>query len=150
MVSVPRRVQATPPVHKGPGVTVWYQPTNSRRDLPRIPGAQRRLTMEEYLVSSELQETLLEAAADMQADAEQLAAAEGLIKSGDYISSFEHRPGPIVEVNDGEFSNPRVSAEVSNESRHAAAVEYGNKQAGPGRRILGKVAAQYDNPKGDA
>lgn len=148
MVQIPRHVRARPPVHKGPGVTVWYQPTNSRRDLPRVPGAQRRLTMEEYLVSPELQETILEAAADMQADAERLATAEGLVQSGDYVRGFEHKAGPIVEVNDGEFSNPRVSAEVSNESRHAAAVEYGNKQVGPGRRILGTIAAQYDNPKG--
>ncbi len=150
MVSVPRHVQARPPVYRAPGVTAWYQPANTRRDIPRVPGAQRRLPMEDYLVSPELQETIMEAASDMQADAERLAMSQGLVESGEYVSSFEHKAGPIVAINDGEFSNPRVSAEVSNESRHAAAVEYGNKQVGDGHHILGAIAAEYDNPKGGA
>jgi hypothetical protein len=148
MPDVPRRVQARGPVHVGPGLRVYYQPTNTRRDLPRIPASQGRKAMDDFLVSPELQETVLEAAADIEADAVELATSEGLVDSGKYVSSFDHRAGEIVVVNDGEFTNPRVSAEVSNDAAHAAAVEYGNKQVGAGHRILGRIAAKYDNPKG--
>lgn len=150
MPDVPRHVQARPPVFVGPGVRVWYQPTNTRRDLPRVPASQKRRAMDEFLVSPELQDVVLEAAADMEADAREIAVSEGLVSSGEYVSKFEHKAGPIVEISDGDFPNPRVSAEVSNESKHAAAVEFGNSQVGEGHRVLGKVAAKYDNPKGGA
>lgn len=150
MPDVPAHVRATPPVHIGPSVTAWYQPANTRRDLPRSVGGQRFAAMDEFLLSSEMQDVVNEAAGDMQTDAEDLARAEGLVRTGEYVSSFQHEPGPVVEVNDGEFANPRVSAEVANTSDHAAAVEYGNSRAGRGYRILGKIAARYSSPKGGA
>lgn len=148
MVNVPRHVQARGPDHVGVNLRVYYQPTNTRRDLPRIPGAQRRLPMEDYLLSDQLQDVLMTAGRDMVEDAEQLTVAEGVIESGEYLTSFEARRGDIVEVNDGEFANPRVSTDVLNTAATAAAIEYGNSQVGEGHRILGKIAAQYDNPKG--
>lgn len=153
MVDIPPRVRATRPVYKAPGVTAWYQPTNTRRDLPRVPAAQARRAMDDFLVSPELQKTVLEAAADMEADARDLAISEDVIDSGDYVSKFEHKAGPIVVINDGTYTNPRVSAEVGNESEHAVVVEFGvrgRKADEPkrGHRILGKIAEKYDNPKG--
>lgn len=155
MVQIPPRVRATPPVYKAPGITAWYQPTNTRRDLPPIPEAQARGAMDDFLVSPELQETILKVAADMEADARDLALSEGVVQSGDYVSKFDHKAGPIVVINDGTFSNPRVSAEVGNESEHAVVVEFGMRgrkadQPKRGHRILGKIAEKYDNPKGGA
>lgn len=150
MAQIPPRVRSTRPVYRRPGVTAWYQPANTRRDIPRVPGAQMRAAMDDFLVSPELQETLLDAAADMENDARELATSERIVDSGDYVSKFKHEAGPVVVINDGSYSNPRVSAEVSNESDHAAAVEFGNRQVGEGRRVLGRVAEKYDNPKGGA
>lgn len=148
MPDVPRRVQARGPVHVSPNLRVFYQPTNTRRDLPPVPAAQKRQAMDEFLVSDELQDVLMEAGADMANDAEELAAGEGITGSGRYLSSFESRRGAIVVVNDGEYPNPRVSVDVGNSAVTAAAVEFGNAAVGPGHRILGKIATQYDNPKG--
>lgn len=150
MPDVPRHVQARGPIYVAPGLRVYYQPTNTRRDLPPVPAAQKRRALDEFLLSEELQGTLMDAAEDMSRDAAELAASEGIVESGDYVSSFEARRGVIVEVNDGDFANPRVSADVLNTSAHAAAVEYGNSRVGAGHRILGKIAAKYDNPKGGA
>lgn len=148
MPDIPARVRATPPIHKGPGVTVWYQPANSRRDIPRIPGGQRFGAMDDFLLSSQLQDPIDELSDDMVEDAQQLAVSEGITGSGRYLSSFESEKGPVVEVNDGEYANPRVSAEVRNTAITAAAVEYGNKQVGRGHRILGRIAERYTSPKG--
>lgn len=148
MPDVPRRVQARGPVYVGPALRVFYQPTNTRRDLPPVPAAQKRQAMDEFLVSDDLQDAIMEAGADMANDAEELAAGEGITGSGRYLSSFESRRGEIVQVDDGQYPNPRVSVDVGNTAVTAAAVEYGNSQVGPGHRILGKIAAQYDNPKG--
>jgi len=150
MPDVPRNVQARGPVYAGPGVRVFYQPTNTRRDLPRVAGAQKRLPMDEFLLSDDLQDVLMEAGKDMVEDAREIAIGEGLVESGDYVESFEARRGDIVEVNDGEFANPRVSTDVLNNATAAAAIEYGNKRVGRGRRVLGRVAAKYDNPRGGA
>lgn len=148
MPDVPRHVQARGPVSVSPNLRVFYQPTNTRRDLPPVPASQKRQAMDEFLVSDDLQDVLMEAGADMARDAEELAAGEGITGSGRYLSSFESRRGTIVVVNDGEYANPRVSVDVGNTAVTAAAVEYGNAVVGPGHRILGKIAAQYDNPKG--
>jgi hypothetical protein len=148
MPDVPRHVQARGPDYVGPNLRVFYQPTNTRRDLPRMAGAQKRLPMDEFLLSDDLQDVLMAAGADMVDDAQEIAIGEGLVESGGYVSSFEARRGDIVAVNDGEFANPRVSTDVLNTDAAAAAVEFGNKRVGPGHRVLGRVAAKYDNPRG--
>lgn len=148
MPNVPRHVQAKGPDYVAPGIAVFYQPTNTRRDLPRVPASQKRQALDEYLLSDRLQDVLQEAGGDMVNSAEELAISEGVVESGEYLTSFESRRGDIVTVDDGDFANPRVSTDVLNTAATAAAVEYGNSQVGAGHRILGKVAAQYDNPKG--
>jgi hypothetical protein len=150
MPDVPQHVRRRPPEYVGPNVRVWYQPTNTRRDLPRVPASQGRQAMDAYLVSPELQDVLMEAGGDMVDDAKQIALSEGISGSGRYLSSFEARRGEIVEISDGEFANPRVSVEVENTAVTAAAVEYGNSRVGDGHRVLGQVADKYDNPRGGA
>jgi hypothetical protein len=150
MPEIPRRVRATPPVHVGPNTRVWYQPANTRRDLPRTPGGQSFDAMDAYLLSDDLQKALNAAGDDMVNDAQELTREVGAIETGAYLSSFRSSEGPIVEVNDGSYSNPRRSVEVGNDDPSAAANEWGNSRRPRGYRILGKVAAQYDNPKGGA
>jgi hypothetical protein len=146
MSDVPQHVRRRPPDYVGPDVKVWYQPANTRRDLP--PGAsQKRQPMDVFLLSDDLQDVLMEAGEDMVDDARQIAIADGLVESGNYVRAFEARRGDIVEVNDGDFANPRVSTDVLNTDATAAAIEFGNSQVGAGRRVLGRVAAKYDNPR---
>lgn len=148
MAKMPPKAMAGGPVHKGRNVIAWYQPANTRSDIPLVPSAQKRAAMDDYLVSPQQQEALLDAAADIEAEARRIAISEGIAETGEYLSSFEHRAGPVVVINDGAYSNPRVSAEVSNEAKTAAAVEYGNKRVGEGRHVLGRAGAKFTNPKG--
>ena len=150
MPDVPRRVQARGPVYVGPNLRVFYQPTNTRRDLPPVAAAQKRQAMDEFLLSDQLQDVLMEAGGDMVEDAVEIAIADGLVGSGNYVRAFEARRGDIVVVDDGEYTNPRFSTDVINTDASAAANEFGNKRVGPGHRVLGRVAAKYDNPKGGA
>lgn len=148
MADIPARVRADVPVHKSPGLTVWYQPTNTRRDLPRVPGGQRFEAVDALLLSDQIQDALLAAGDDMVDDAVQIAIGKGLVETGDYVRKFERRRGVIVEISDGSYANPRVSVDVGNTSIHSVAIEYGNAQVGAGHSVLGEVAARYDNPKG--
>lgn len=57
-----------------------------------------------------------------------------------YVDSFEVKR-TVVTISDGGHANPRQSAEVSNESAHAAAVEFGNKaNGGRGQHVLRRAA----------
>lgn len=142
---IPERVKRTPPVHKAPGITAWYEPTHTRRDLP--PGSKGRGAMDDLLLSEQIQKPILEAAKDMEADARELAISEGLVETGGYVSSFGHRKGEVVTVNDGSYANPRVSAVVENTDPVSPAIEFGNSRT-RARRILGRIAAKHTSPKG--
>lgn len=147
-MTIPPHVLADLPVHKSPGVTAWYQPANTRADLPRTPGGQRFQATDALMLSGQIQGALLDAGEDMVREGQATAAEEGVVDTGEYLGSFDSRRGEIVEISDGTYANPRVSVDVGNTSEHAVIVEYGNSQAGPGHHVLGKVAAKFDNPKG--
>ena len=148
MPEIPPHVRAGLPVYKAPGVTAFYQPANTRRDLPHTPAGQRFRAVDDLMLSDQIQDALMDAGEDMVREAETITATEGIVDTGEYMSSFDARRGEIVEISDGTFSNPRVSADVGNTSSHAVVVEFGNAKAGAGHRVLGKVAAKFDNPKG--
>ena len=143
---IPDRVLRGQPVHVGKNVKAWYAPANSRRDLP---AKSRMEAMDSFLMSDDLLEVTWGVAADMVSDARQEALAQGLTESGEYVSSFERRPGPIVNVESQGHANPRLSVEVGNTSGHAAAVEYGTSKDREAHRVLGKVGARYHTDKGD-
>lgn len=69
---------------------------------------------------------------------ERLAEADAPRRTGDYADSFEvesGRSGAPIKIGRGD----RAWALVRNTSGHAAAVEFGNKRFGEGRRPLGRA-----------
>lgn len=151
MVRVPGHVRATPPTAKGKNWTAWYRPANRQRDLPHGTGTK---AMDAFLMSDRIQDVSTSAAKDVETDAKELAAAEGLIESGKYVNAFDVEE-TVVAV-DGDHPNPRRGARVTNDAgdpetgfSEAATIEFGNSKV-EGRRIMRRAGAKYDSPKGGA
>lgn len=70
-----------------------------------------------------------------------LGEADAPRDSGDYADSFEVESGQSespIKLGEGD----RAWAMVRNTSGHAAAVEFGNKRVGEGKRVLGRAVDQ--------
>jgi sugar phosphate isomerase/epimerase len=134
-----------------------YVPSHSQRQM-NAARARRGLkpstmqAMDDFLMSEEVQDVALDAAKDIADTAAGLAVGSGSVETGGYARGFEaERTEPVVAG-----GNPRRAARVSNEYvdengyAPAAAVEFGNKKAGPGKRVLGRAGEQYHTPRGIA
>jgi len=144
-MQIPDRVRSRPPTARGAGWRAWYVPANTRRDLP---AGSRFRAMDDFLLSRQLHKPVLEAAEDVASEARALAIEGGMVDSGDFVSSFDVEAGPVLTVSDP-FPNPRVTGRVTNDSDHAAAVEWGNAQTkGQGHRVLGRAGEKFHTPKG--
>ena len=129
---------------KAPGMTAFYRPSNTRHDLPA--GSPLR-AMDAFLVSQEVQDVADEAARDIARDAQNLALAEGLVRTGRYARSFDSAPGEL-KVLPGEYPNPRRSAIVYNDVPQAVELELGMDNRAtqkPAYRILSRAAEPYQS-----
>lgn len=143
MVYIPDSVRRRPPDARGRNVKAWYAPANSQRDLPK---GTKSKAMDAFLMSDEVADISEQAAKDIADEARQDAASQGISESGEYISSFETERDFVVEVADP-HPNPRRGARVGNNSKHAAAVEFGNRGR-EGKHILQRAGSKFDSPKG--
>ena len=122
-----------------PALRMRYVPANSRKDLP--PDS-KHLPMDAFLVSPRVQRVSLAAAEDIADVARRSAEAQGIFRTGVYLSSFRVSIRPPI-VADG---NPRAAARVENIAPHAMIVEAGSYHFGRGRWILKRAGAQFHTP----
>lgn len=105
---------------------VTYRPNNSMGD--GLGGYMNR--------STALRAALTRIGNKVQGSARAKAIGLGLVDTGEYVSSFYVTKGDTVVVKDGPFVNPRMSVEVGNSARHAAALEFGSKTTNASHVLL--------------
>lgn len=124
-------------------VKVRYKPAMHRTDLRK---GSKRLAMDAFLMSDQVQDVSSAAARDMARDMRAEAVAAGLVETGGYVQGFDSEASEPVWTTYG----PRRAATVYNDDDAAPAVEFGNARVGAGRRIMLRVGNRYHTPKGIA
>lgn len=120
-----------------------YRPANSSASLSPEARALGRKAMDAFLLSPQMQKPVTEATKDVEGAARALTVAIGAVDTGDFLDSFDSGPADPIVIS----GNPRVAGRVTNDSDHAAAVEYGNSAVGAGRRVLGRAAQPWHTEK---
>lgn len=90
----------------------------------------------EMAVGDEIRAVVLEIAEKAKVEAEALSADFAV--TGEYLSAFEVR-SDTVDLHTGFGSHPVAAGILQNNSDHAAAVEYGNKNDHRPHRVFGRV-----------
>lgn len=124
-----------------------YTPANSTPQInaaraARGVGPTSRQAMDALLMSPQILKPTLEAAQAIMEIAEGIARVEAYY-TGAYSRAFGIASAPPTVAEGG----PRVTVRVVNTNEAAAAIEFGNRTFGPGRRIMQRAGATHHVPR---